>query len=75
MKFKAEVSLLVLAISLFVISMFFYSYPGAITETSSLSSTLVFPYQGVALTFVGIGSISMVAASLSYQKKTKNILN
>jgi len=75
MKFKAEVSLLILAISLFVISMFFYSYPVAIIETASLSSNLVFPYQGVALAFVGIGSISMVAASISYQKKTKNILN
>jgi hypothetical protein len=75
MKFKTEVSLLVLAIVLFAVSMFFYSYPSAIAKTASLSSNLAFPYQGVALAFVGIGSISMLVASISYQKKTKSILN
>jgi hypothetical protein len=64
-KFKTEVSLLLAAITLFAIAMFFYSY-----QNLSLS----YPYRGIALAFVGFGSVSMVTASISYSKKTKNII-
>ncbi len=66
MRFKTEVSLLVLAISLFAVAMFFYSYQNGLT--------LVFPYRGIALAFVGVGSVSMVTASISYQKRSKNLI-
>jgi hypothetical protein len=66
LEFKTEVCLLLLAITLFVVSVFFYSYQGA-----SLAS---YPYRGYALAFVGCGSVSMITASISYSKKSKNML-
>jgi hypothetical protein len=66
MRFKTEVSLLLLAISLFAVAMFFYSYQSGFD--------LIFPYRRIALAFVGFGSVSMVTASISYSKRSKNIL-
>jgi hypothetical protein len=57
-KFKAEISLLMVAIILFMVSAFFYSYQAA--------------YRGYAISFVGFGSVLMVAASISYSKRGKN---
>jgi len=45
--------------------MFFYSYQ---------SLSLSYPYRGIAIALVGFGSVSMVTASISYSKKTKNII-
>ncbi len=70
MNFKTEVSLLAFAITLFVVSVFFFSYPGSTTYLSLYS----YPYRGYALAFVGFGSVLMVTASLSYTKRSKNIL-
>ncbi|MCL5876520.1 MAG: hypothetical protein M1540_01750 [Candidatus Bathyarchaeota archaeon] len=76
MKFKTEVSLLVLAIALFGVASFFYSYVSAANETVALSTqSLAYPYRGVALVFLGVGSLSMVTASISYSKKTKELLH
>lgn len=72
MKFKTEVCLLVLAITLFVVSAFFFSY-----QTGSAAFGVnwdPFPYRGYALAFVGFGSVLMVTASLSYSKRSKSIL-
>jgi len=75
MKFKTEVTLLVIAIILFAVAMFFYSHQGIIGETASIvSADSGYPYRGLALAIVGIGSISMVTASVSYTKKSKNII-
>jgi hypothetical protein len=75
MKFKIEVALLVAAIALFAVAVFFYSYQSAVAETVMLSqSSAAFPYRGVALLFVGVGSVSMVTASISYSKKTKDLI-
>jgi hypothetical protein len=63
MKFKAEVSLLVFAIALFAVSMFFYTY----------QTSFDYPYRTLALAFVGVGSISTAWASISYQRKSKLI--
>ncbi|MCJ7561214.1 hypothetical protein MUO79_11475 [Candidatus Bathyarchaeota archaeon] len=71
MKFKAEVVLLLMAIALFVVSTFFYSYQ-AVSEGLSFSLGLNYPYRGYAITFVGFGSVLMVAASISYSKRSKN---
>jgi hypothetical protein len=59
------------AITLFAVAMFCYSYQTGANTTLSLA----FPYRGIALAFVGVGSVSMVTASISYSKKTKNILS
>lgn len=46
MKFKTEVTLLIIAIMLFAIAMFFYSHQGAVGETASIASTeSVYPYR------------------------------
>ncbi len=74
MRFKTEVSLLLLAITLFSVAMFFYSYQSGASGNAALSYSLAFPYRGIALAFVGFGSISMVTASISYSKRSKNIL-
>jgi hypothetical protein len=72
LKFKTEVSLLVAAILLFVIGAFFYSYQiSGATFAQSLAS---YPYQSYGLAFAGFGSILMVTASVSYSKRSKNIL-
>ena len=63
MRFKAEIVLLLVAIVLFVVSAFFYSY-----EVLALE----YPYRGYAISFVGFGSVLMVAASISYSKRSKN---
>ena len=73
LKFKTEVSLLVIAITLFAVAMFFYSYQSGVGDIT-LSQSLAYPYRGIALAFVGFGSVSMVTASISYSKRSKNIL-
>jgi TRAP-type C4-dicarboxylate transport system permease small subunit len=73
LKFKAEVSLLVFAIVLFAVSMFFYSYSSTAGDAAALNLSSAYPYRGLAVAFVGAGSISMLAASISYSKKTKEI--
>jgi hypothetical protein len=81
LRFKLEVFLLSAAIALFVLSSFFYSYQvDNQTEnmyaagTASLSPVAAsFPYQTYAISFIGFGSLLMVAASISYQRKSKEI--
>ena len=63
LRFKAEIFLLLVAIVLFVFSAFFYSCVGL---------SLGYPYRGYAISFVGLGSVLMVAASISYSKRSKN---
>jgi hypothetical protein len=63
-KFKMEIFLLLIAIVLFAVSAFFYSYQG---QTFSL-----YPYRGYALSFVGFGSVLMITASVSYSKRSKH---
>jgi len=73
MKFKTEVCLLSLALLLFAISAFFYSYQ---TGNSNFSLNWAsYPYQGYALAFVSFGFVLMVTASFSYSKRGKNMFN
>ena len=71
MRFKAEVCILVLAITLFVVSVFFYSYQTGGATFSFLAS---YPYRGYAVAFVGFGSVLTLTASVSYSKRSKTIL-
>jgi hypothetical protein len=74
-KFKAEMCLLLMAIVLFAVSAFFYSYPAA-SEGVTLSTGLGnHPYRAIALTFVGFGSALTLIASISYSKRSKNLGN
>jgi hypothetical protein len=52
--------------------MFFYSIQSGVGDNASMS--LAYPYRGIALAFVGFGSVSMVTASISYSKRSKNII-
>jgi len=72
LKFKAEMCLLVMAIVLFAVSAFFYSYQPA-SEELSFSAGFSYPYRLYAITFVGFGSILTLAASVSYSKRSKNL--
>jgi hypothetical protein len=63
-KFKAEIFLLLVAIVLFAVSASFYYYEG-------LALGFDYPYRGYAFSFVGFGSVLMVAASISYSKRSK----
>ena len=72
MKFKAEICLLVVAIALFSVSAFLYSYREPIEGVFSFASELIeYPYKGHAISLVGFGSLLMVAASISFVRRSK----
>jgi len=72
-KFKAEIFLLLVAMVLFAVSAFFYSYEGQASGFYSYGGQASgFDYRGCAISFVGFGSVLMVAASISYLKRSKN---
>ena len=58
------------AIGLFAVSAFLYSWVG-FSEGLTLTSSVEYPYQGYAFSFVGFGSLLMVTASISYLKRSK----
>lgn len=68
MKFKKEVCLLSLALSLFVVSAFFYSY-----QAGNVNIGLAYPYQEYSLLMVVFGSVLTAAAFVSYSKRGKHI--
>jgi hypothetical protein len=73
MKFKAEIVVLLMAMALFVVSVFFYTYH-VVGEGVSFNASLgSYPYRGYAITFVGFGSVLTLAASISYSKRSKNL--
>jgi hypothetical protein len=76
MKFKTEICLLVFAITLFAVSMVFYTYQNAISDQAALNmAETSYPYRGIALSFVGMASVLTATASISYSKRSKNLLN
>ena len=70
MKFKAEIFSLLVAMALFAVSAFFYSYE--VGSGGWAFALAAHPYRGYAISFVGFGSVLMVAASISYSKRSKN---
>jgi hypothetical protein len=70
MNFKSEICLLLVSIGLFAASAFLYSWVG-FSEGLTFASSLEYPYQGYAISFVGFGSLLMVIASISYLKRSK----
>jgi len=71
LKFKREVCFLSLALSLFVISAFFYSYQ--IGSTNLTVNWPSYPYQGFSIALVAFGSVLTLAAFVSYSKRGKNV--
>jgi hypothetical protein len=67
--------LLLMAIVLFAVSAFFYSYQAASEGLTFSASLGNYPYRGIALTFVGFGSALTLIASISYSKRSKNLGN
>jgi hypothetical protein len=63
--------LLGLAIVFFVVSMFFFGYQ---TGNGNFNLLTSYPYRGYAIPIVGFGSAFMVAATVSYSKRSKNII-
>jgi hypothetical protein len=62
-----------MAIALFAVSAFFYSYQ-QVSEGLSLSAALGnYPYRAYGIMFVGFGSVLTLAASISYSKRSKNL--
>ena len=71
LKFKTEVCLLSLALSLFVVSAFFYSYQTG--NSSVILNWGSYPYQGYSLALVAFGSVLTLVAFVSYSKRGKSI--
>jgi hypothetical protein len=72
LKFKAEICLLLMALVLFAMSAFFYSYQAVSGELTFSAGLGIYPYRGCALTFVGFGSALTLVASISYSRRSKN---
>jgi len=73
MKFKAELCLLIAAMVLFFVSAFLYSYK-TFSEGLALVASFEYPYHGHALSLVGLGSLLMLTASVSFMKRGKTTL-
>ncbi|MEM3378302.1 MAG: hypothetical protein QXV09_07965 [Candidatus Bathyarchaeia archaeon] len=75
MKFKTEMCMLVLALVLFCVSAFLYSYPASNGDVAVSTALGSYPYRSYALTFVGFGSLLTLAASVSFSKRSRNLEN
>jgi len=64
LNFKAEIFLLLTSIVLFAVSTYIYSSGGV---------SFGLPYKSYAFSFVGFGTVLMVAATISYSKRSKKI--
>ncbi|MGB9841845.1 MAG: hypothetical protein ACPLKZ_03875 [Candidatus Bathyarchaeales archaeon] len=73
MKFKTEMCLLVLALVLFGVSSFLYSYQVSSEELTVSAVLGSYPYRSYALTFLGFGSLLTIVASVSYSKRSRNL--
>lgn len=72
MKFKTEISLLLMAIIMFLVSAYFYLYQ---TGPLALSESLgIIPSRFYAFSLVGIGSVLTVVASVSFTRRSKECL-
>jgi uncharacterized RDD family membrane protein YckC len=65
--------LLLVAIALFAVSTFFYTYEATSKGFTFSAEAASYPYRLLAVSFVGFGSILMLAASISYSKRSKNL--
>jgi hypothetical protein len=73
MKFKTEMCLLVLALVLFAVSSFLYSYQVSSEELTASAALGNCTYRPYALSLVGFGSLLTLAASISFSKRSRNL--
>ncbi len=73
MKFKVEMGLLSIAIALFVLGAFFYSYHSTNEGLASTADLSTYPFRAYAITSVGFGTLLTLAASVSYSRRSKNL--
>ena len=73
MKYKIEICLLLAAIALFGLSAFFYSYRLLESDVSLGVGLNSYPYRIYAITLVGLGSVLMLTASVSFSRHIKNL--
>jgi hypothetical protein len=66
-----EICLLSLALVLFAVSAFFYSYQGAGVNLNAGWAS--YPYQGFSIALVAFGSVLTGVAFVSYSKRGKSI--
>jgi len=66
LKFKIEISLLLLAIALYVASAFCYSYEA---PRKGMLPVINYPYQDFALPLAGIATAFLVIAAILYSKR------
>ena len=64
MKFKTEISLLILAIILYIVSAFFYSY-----EPQDWLPLVNYPYRDYAIPLAIVASVLLVIAAILYSKR------
>lgn len=80
-RFKKEMVLLTVAITLFVLSSILYSYPVsnqnqtpyAIGLEEAAPAIAPFSYQTYAMSAIFFGAVLMIAASISYQRRSKQL--
>jgi hypothetical protein len=77
LKYKAEVCTLLVAICLFVVSAFFYSYAtqdlvAAESQVVASLDVASYPYRGYGLASVAFGAVFMTTAAISYSKRSEN---
>ena len=66
-KFKTEISLLMLSIALYILSAFCYSYEALAEGTASV----YYPYQGYAVPLTVTASALLLVAAILYSKRQK----
>jgi uncharacterized membrane protein len=67
LKFKTEISLLVLSIALYILSAYCYSYEALAEGTASI----YYPYKDYAVPLIVVASALLVIAAISYSKRRK----
>mgnify|MGYP001096626317 CR=1 FL=1 len=66
LKFKAEISLLLLAIMLYILSAFCYSYEAPKQDRLPIIN---YPYRDYAIPAAGVASTLLVIAAIMYSKR------
>ncbi len=72
MRFKTELSMLLAAIALFVVSTICYSYVIGPQSLGLALKAVTYPYRAYAVPFLTFGSLIMGIATFSYSKRSKS---
>jgi hypothetical protein len=73
-EFKIEILLLLTSMVLFAASAFCFSYAAVGPEGLSYAISLTYPFRNYAISLVGFGGVLMTLASISYSKRSKQLV-